>query len=150
MTPEAITADDSLLQKLQKEDAVVFEKGLPGFPNEKKFVLLQNPKERPFIWMQSSTNPELCFIVTSPFIFFPEYLPDVSDDDLAEIGSPTMNELMLVTIVWFKTTSALPEVHTNLKAPIVINLKNFKARQTILNNESMYSERAIYRMKKED
>jgi flagellar assembly factor FliW len=146
MTPQILPVTDRIFKELQKQDAVSFDDGIPGFPNEKKFVLLQNPEERPFIWMQSVTNPKLCFIVTSPFTLFPEYLPDVPDDELAGIGSPNSTELMLLTIVKF-VNSKSPEVHTNLKAPVIINLKKLQGRQVILNNESIYSERAVYRMK---
>jgi flagellar assembly factor FliW len=148
MTPQLSPAIDRVLKDLQKQDAVCFQNGIPGFPEEKKFVLLQNPEERPFIWMQSTTNPELCFIVTSPFIFFPEYRPDVPDDELTTIGSPSLSELMLLTIVQV-VNSKPPEVRTNLKAPIIINLKNFAGSQVIVANESMYSERAVYKVKSE-
>jgi len=148
MTPQPSPAVDKIVRVLQNQDAVVFQNGLPGFPDEKRFVLLQNPEEKPFIWMQSTANPNLCFIVTSPFLFFPEYRPDVPDEELVGIGSPSLNELMLLTIIKIVNNST-PELHTNLKAPIIINLKDFKGSQVIVSNEAMYSERAVYSVKPE-
>jgi flagellar assembly factor FliW len=136
----------SLLERVKPENAVHFENGLPGFPGETQFVVLQNPEDRPFAWMQSLKTPSLVFVVTGPFSLFPDYRPDVSDNDLAALGSPKEDEILLLSILKVLPVEP-PEIHTNLKAPIVINLRTLRARQVILLNESMYSEKAVYRVK---
>jgi flagellar assembly factor FliW len=144
--PSPKSAFDALIERVKPENAVRFENGLPGFPGETAFVILQNPDDRPFAWMQSLKTPNLVFVVTAPFSLFPDYRPDVSDNDLKAVGSPSQEEILLLSILKVINNEP-PEVHTNLKAPILINLRTLQARQVILVNESMFSEKAVYRVK---
>ncbi|MBI4024649.1 MAG: flagellar assembly protein FliW [Verrucomicrobia bacterium] len=146
MSSQVSSNFEALLKRVAPENVVRFEHGLPGFPTDKQFVLLQNPDERPFVWLQSLNTPELAFVATSPFVLFPEYRPDVPEQDLAAIDTPSSEETLILSLVRI-FNSVPPELHTNLKAPIVINFRTFAARQVILANEAMYSEKAIYRVK---
>ncbi len=143
MTAQSFPKLAQLLQKVAPSNIVRFHHGLPGFPGEDEFVIMQSPENRPLAWLQSMKSPDLAFVVTSPFVLFPEYRPDVPDEDIAEIGSPPLDQILVLTIVKL-VNSTPPELHTNLKAPLIINLLTFQARQAILVNESMYSERAVY------
>lgn len=134
------------IQETSNENAAYFKEGLPGFPNEKHFVILQRPEERPFAWMKSTKSPEVAFVVTSPFGLYPDYKPDVSDHDLAAIGSPNPADVLVLTIVRVFNTSPI-ELHMNLKAPLIVNTKSLEARQVILKNESEFSERFIFQIK---
>lgn len=146
MTPQPPKASDNPLSRVPPENVVHFQGGLPGFCDEKQFVILQNPEERPLAWMRSIGTPALAFVVISPFAIFPDYRPDVPDHELVEIGSPPLEEILVLSIL--RVISAQPpELHTNLKAPIIINLRTLAAGQVILANESMYSEHAVYRVK---
>ena len=46
------------------DDADIFEfpAGLPGFEAEQRFLCIERPALRPVAFLQSVTNPELCFI----------------------------------------------------------------------------------------
>ena len=146
MTSKVSSGIEEFLKRVTPKDTLFFPNGLPGFPEETKFVLLQNPEEKPFAWLQSLTTAGLAFVVTSPFVLFPEYRPDVPETDLAALGSPGLEDILLLTILRVINSNP-PEIHTNLKAPIIINLRSLASRQVILANESMYSERAVYRVK---
>ncbi|MDD2708757.1 MAG: flagellar assembly protein FliW [Verrucomicrobiae bacterium] len=146
MTSQNSSAFDELLKRVTPQSTLTFALGLPGFPDETRFVLLQNPEERPFAWLQSLKTASLSFVVTSPFVLFPEYRPDVPDFDLTALDSPPQEDTLILCII--KVVQTTPtELHTNLKAPLVINLRTLTGRQVILNNEAMYSEIAIYRVK---
>ncbi len=145
MTAQSFLQFSKLLHKITPTNVVRFKHGLPGFPHEMEFVLMQNPEDKPLAWLQSLKTPDLAFVVTSPFFLFPEYRPDIPEDDLMEIGSPPLDQVLVVSILKL-INSTPPELHTNLKAPIIINLLSFQAQQSILANESMYSERAVYRI----
>jgi flagellar assembly factor FliW len=137
---------EEFLKRVTPQSTIFFPSGLPGFPEETRFVLLQNAEERPFAWLQSLKTADLAFVVTSPFSLFPEYRPDVPDTDLAAIDSPASEDTLVLCILRVMDGDH-PEFHTNLKAPVVINLRSLVGRQVILANESMYSERAVYRIK---
>ncbi len=143
MTPHSLPSFSRLLQKVTPQNVVHFKYGLPGFPEEKEFVIMQSPEDKPLAWLQSLNTADLAFVITSPFVLFPEYRPDVPDEDIAEIGSPPLDQVLVLSILKLVNTTP-PQLYTNLKAPIVVNILNFQARQAILVNESMYSERAVY------
>jgi flagellar assembly factor FliW len=125
MSTQPPVASQGFLDRIKQQDAVEFPHGIPGFPAERKFVLLQNPDEKPFIWMQSLQRKDLAFVVTSPFVLFPEYRPDVPSEDLEALENPTESELLVLTIVSIISTKP-PLIHANLKAPLVINLKTHR------------------------
>ena len=53
--------------------------GMLGFPDKKKFVILQHKDNSPFFWYQSVDDPKLAFVITNPFIFKPDYQIDLED-----------------------------------------------------------------------
>ena len=149
MPTQNLSASGDLLSRVTEDNVVVFKKGLPGFPNDTRFVIIQNPSIRPFAWLQSLDTPDLAFVITSPFAFFPDYRPDVPDHELTALGSPPHEQVLILSIV--RVINSLPtELHMNLKAPLVANLLTLSASQVILTNEAMYSERATYRIKAEE
>ncbi|MBS4162254.1 flagellar assembly protein FliW, partial [Klebsiella pneumoniae] len=56
--------------QIQEEQMILFANGLPGFSDEKKFVILPLSEDSPFVVLQSAETAELAFIVASPFVFF--------------------------------------------------------------------------------
>ena len=104
--------------------------GVLGFPKESKFVLLEyNP---PFSWLQSIENADLAFVVVNAAEFGEEYqisLP-VGDPDLDMLKDDSVAILNLVTVRPDPTQTTV-----NLKAPIVVCLKNMKGKQVILDDE---------------
>ena len=100
--------------------------GFPGFQN---YVLLEY--NTPFSWLQSSENPELAFVVVNAAEFGDGYrfpLP-IGDRDL-ELASD--DDVAIVNIVTVRPDPSLTTV--NLKAPVIVNLKNMRGRQLVLDN----------------
>lgn len=149
MLTNTLQKSENPLSRVTEDNVVFFQKGIPGFPYDQRYIIIQNPGIRPFAWLQSLDTPALAFAITSPFGFFPEYRPDVSDADLASIASPPLDHILLLSIV--KIVNSKPiELHMNLKAPLIINAASLAACQVILANESIYSEKAVYRLKPEE
>ena len=46
--------------------------GLLGFERVKDYLLIANPGEEPFEWLQAKNNPALAFVVIDPFIVLSE------------------------------------------------------------------------------
>ncbi len=113
-----------------------FDYGIPGFPESKQFVLL-NDKEKedgPFYWLQSVNNGETAFAVASPFLFYPSYQPKVSDDDVNyAIGTTNPDDITVLNIMVIPDNAG--DTTINLKAPVLINLQNNKGAQFIIENE---------------
>lgn len=130
--------------EVNEEEILHFASGIPGFPKEKKFVLL--PLEDTGLdVMQSTDTPEIAFIVTDPFLFFPNYDFKLEDPvvDQLELGAAEDVSVYIILTVRdpFEITTA------NLQAPVIINTKNRKAKQVVLNDGSYNTRHPLFGQK---
>jgi flagellar assembly factor FliW len=124
--------------EVEETEFIHFEHGIPGFIEEKDFILLPMDVESPFFIMQSKQTPELGFVVTNPFHFFKDYEFDLLEHDKESLEIKNETDIQLFTILSVK--EPFSETTANLKAPIVINISSKLAKQVILNDTS-YSAR---------
>ena len=71
-----------------------FKEGIPAFEKEHEFLLIPFEDDSPFFFMQSLKSPDLAFLVTSPFIFFPDYSFEIDDDIMNEFDIKAQEDLM--------------------------------------------------------
>jgi flagellar assembly factor FliW len=83
---------------IQENQIVHFPRGLYGFEDRREYALLDSTSP-PFFWLQSLEDPELAFIAINPYIVARDYVLDISEDDLAAIGSPEPDNLLVFAIV---------------------------------------------------
>jgi len=115
--------------------------GMLGFPDKKRFVILQHKENSPFFWYQSVDDPTLAFVITSPFPFKPDYEVDM-DDVLKEMSwneGREDNNLVLYVIVNIPKGSP-DKMTANLIGPILINNRSLQAVQMVISN-SLYSHK---------
>ncbi|MBO1511744.1 flagellar assembly protein FliW [Metabacillus bambusae] len=117
---------------VKEDDFIHFETGIPGFSDEKKFILLPLDKESPFMIMQSQKTPELGFVVVNPFLFFQDYEFELQDNDKEVLKITSEEDIQIITILTVKDPFA--ESTANLQAPIIVNQHKNIAKQIILNN----------------
>jgi flagellar assembly factor FliW len=115
--------------EIQEDQILTFPEGLPGFPEQRRFVLLDLQQGSPLKFLQSVDDPDLSFLVAEPLTFFPEYRVLVRPEDLAPIALDAPERGIVVTIV--SVPSDFKEATVNLKAPVVINPERSLARQVI-------------------
>lgn len=117
----------------EEENIVVFEKPLLGFDDLREFVLVELEQNSMFSLLQSIEEKAIGFVVVSPFSVREDYEINIDDVTVNELGIESAEDVAIVNTV---TLSAIPEkITTNLRAPIVINIKNNKGKQIILNND---------------
>ena len=124
--------------EIKEEDTLFFPYGLPGFPDETNFVYLPYSKESPFAFLQSLKDPDLAFTVVNPFIFLNDYSFNLEDQILSEMDILESEPPQVMNIV--RIPENAEEMTANLVAPLIINWRNRKARQVLLEN-SPYSVR---------
>ncbi|WP_269432672.1 flagellar assembly protein FliW [Effusibacillus lacus] len=107
-----------------------FDKGLPGFPEEKQFVLLSHGEGSPFVILQSTGNLEVAFILISPFTVMPHYEIQITDSVKQELKIQETEDVQVWSIVVLR--EPISESTVNLKAPVILNTKMNKAQQVIL------------------
>ena len=110
--------------------------GLLGFETVKRFVLLANPKEDPFIWLQMLEGPRKSFLLVSPFLVMPDYQPDIPTDDVEFLELTEPADALVFNIC---TLRGPGRATINLKGPIVINRHTMIGKQVIPNNAAHYA-----------
>jgi flagellar assembly factor FliW len=110
--------------------------GLLGFEKVKNYVLLANPQEEPFLWLQMLDAARKAFLVVSPFFVMPDYQPDIPADDVEFLGLAEPTDALVYNIC---TLRGPGKATINLKGPVVINRHTLIGKQVIPNNAMKYA-----------
>ena len=124
--------------EITEEDILRFPLGIPGFLNEKEFVLLPHGTDSPFSFLQSVKEPNLSFLLVDPFAFYKDY-EFVLDETLAKEMELTEDNPPRVWVI-ATIKENIRDMTVNLLAPIILNTKKREGRQIILE-QSPYSIR---------
>lgn len=123
------------LQEKGQQHLIRLPLGLLGFEDIKDYVLLSNPGEEPFLWLQVLNNPSLAFLVLSPFAVLPDYSPDIAAEDAQFLQIRDAADALIFNIVTMRGQNAT----LNLKGPIVLNRHTLVGKQVIPVNAAEYS-----------
>ena len=107
-------------------------KGLLGFENRTEFVLIQHRPDTAFRWLQSREDPDLAFVVVDPSDFYCDYAIEISDADAGALDLTSEKDALVMAIVTISNQGK--EVTANLAAPIVMNSKELRGMQIILQD----------------
>ena len=103
--------------EIAEDRVITFEKGLLGFPERKRFCLLEPGEDACFFWLQSLDDPALAFVVTDPALFVPEYAVPIRKEQLESLSMTNLDDAQVFVIV-NKVDGFLTG---NLQGPLVIN-----------------------------
>lgn len=123
-------------------DVITFPEGLLGFNELRQFVLLDDPTDEIFAWLQSCEEPGIAFPILEPELFTASYDVTLSkhDLDLLKLSSQLgVRYFSIITIPQDPT-----QMTANLKAPIVINVAQRIARQVVLQDNSLAIREPIF------
>ncbi|MGI6574701.1 MAG: flagellar assembly protein FliW [bacterium] len=112
---------------------ISFPVGLPGFPEQRRFVIIKRRQEMPIAWLQSVDDGNLTFAVADPGDFITAYQPRFGQGDLVGLGLKSLDEAMLLAILVLSSDPY--EITANLQAPVVINPVKKLGAQLILAEE---------------
>lgn len=132
-----IAAESPTLATMEvgRENIVHLPLGLFGFESIKDYVLLTEPGQEPFRWLQVLNDPSLAFLVVPPFAVLPEYSPQISPEDTRILGLVRPADALLYNIVTLRGSRAT----VNLKGPIVVNRYTLRGKQVVISNAAGYS-----------
>ena len=125
-----------------------FPQGILGFDFIKKFIIMDTEDEgSPFKWMQAFNEKNLAFVIIRPLDFMEEYELVISQNDLDEVKSESIDELITFAIV---TIPENPQDMTaNLQGPIIINpIKRIGKQAISLSDRYTVRHNIIDEMKK--
>lgn len=127
---------------IRKEDTITFSQGLIGFPDLRRFVLVDHPGGGPFRWLQAIDQPGTAFAVTDPLIFFPDYRVPVPLESLKDIKiTDPADGVVVVILVVPRDPWA---ISANLQGPVVINTKERLGMQIVLNVPEYTTKHLIF------
>ncbi len=120
--------------EVEESSILNFEDGIPGFENVKKYVVFDNGDQAgPFKWLQGVDNPELAFAVVDPFSVKTDYDINISDETVRRLDIKKVEEVKVYSIV--VVPEDVSKISMNLKAPIILNTKNNKGAQVVLDTD---------------
>ena len=129
--------------EVEEEKIVTFENGIPAFEDEREFVIFPYDEESPYYFMQSLKSPELAFILTIPFLFFPDYQIEIDDATIKELEISNQDSVTLYSLVTIPNGS-VRYMTTNLLAPVVLNTDNMKAKQLVMEKSNYKTKHRLF------
>jgi len=111
--------------------SVTFPRGLIGFPDARRFILLEPRGRAPVAWLQSIDVPELAFPVVDGACIDPSY-PQPAPPELARAAGLGATELALMVIV--AATGHQRSLVANMLAPLVVDLESRTGAQVVLDH----------------
>lgn len=131
---------------IDEKKIIAFPEGLPGFEEEKEFVIINNEdEENPFCWLQSVKNPDLAFVIVDPFFVFSDYSVDLSETVQEKLKIKDEKDVAVYSIV--VVPEDLKKMTANLLGPIVINVRERLGKQVILDDPRYTTKHYIFPQK---
>jgi flagellar assembly factor FliW len=130
------------LVELKSEDVLTLNEGLLGFQDLRQFVLLDDPNDDIFAWLQSCEVPSIAFPVLEPELFGHKYNVSFNRTDLESLKLQAGQAPAFLSIITIPDDPT--QMTANVKAPIVINLEHKIARQCVLQDNNLAIKEPIF------
>ena|SRR5215470_13228399 len=119
-----------------------FPTGLLGFPDVNEYVLLDMEPDLPFKCLQAAKGHDLAFVVMNPFMLIPDYQISLDEHDLRDLDVHDQKDLCCLAILTIPHYA--PERTTaNLQGPILVNTKNYWAKQLTLVQSPYHTRHSL-------
>lgn len=128
--------------KIEENDIIAFEEGIVGFNSLKKFVILDDPNDEIFAWLQSCDTPDIAFPVLEPELFNQNYKLNLTKSDLEALKLQKNETTVVFSIVTIPDDPT--QMTANMKAPVVINKKLRLGRQCVLQDNNLAIRELIF------
>ncbi|WP_219834399.1 flagellar assembly protein FliW [Paenibacillus sp. R14(2021)] len=123
-----------------------FAQGLPGFEEQKSFVIIAPENDRPFAFLQSTQDEKLSFIISDPFLFYPDYDFELPESAVAELQITGTEQVLVRSII--SVSKGLETATINLVAPVVINQDNCEGKQVVLGRSTYMARHPLFTKEK--
>jgi len=128
--------------EIKEENIIEFPNGVPGFEQEKEFVLLEIDEQGTYSSLQSVNQPGIALVVTNPYLFFSDYEFDLDHNTINLLQIKSNEDVMVLSVLTLK--DPFIDSTANLQAPIIINYKTNKAKQLILNDSNFQTKQPLF------
>ena len=114
--------------QIAEDRVITFPKGLLGFPQAKRYCLLEPGDDACFFWLQSLDDPGLAFVVTDPALFVQDYSVPIRPEQMTEMSLTRLQDAQVFVIV----NKVESQLTGNLQGPLVINTLTREGEQMVL------------------
>ncbi len=116
----------------EEKEMLFLPKGILGFSQLSKYVIIEKDEHNPFKWLQSVEDSSIAFVIVDPALFFPNFKLEVNEKELEELNFQQMKELVTYLVVTVPPDPS--QISANLLGPLVINSKKRIAKQVVMPN----------------
>src|SRR5699024_1142448 len=127
--------------EIDENKIITFSQGLPGFPDEREFAILDLPGNEVFHVLQSLNIPEIAFIITNPYHFRKDYSFNLDHNFLDSMSIEKPEDVAVFVIVTIREPFSKSTL--NLKAPIIVHAEKKEGKQFILNTDQYATKTPI-------
>ena len=128
--------------EVKNKNQISFPEGLLGFSDLKVFVFLDDSDDEVFVWLQSCENPKIVFPVIEPELFDSSYKFNLSKYDLGVLQATSEESCYCFVIVTIPDDPI--QMTANMKAPIIINVREQIGKQCVLQNTHLAIRESIF------
>ncbi len=116
------------------ESIITFPAGLTGFEEARQFILVHEATgaEVASYTLQSVENPALAFQIIDPTGVGLNYELALTDAESAALGTPAIDDVAVMLILYRQDDSGTPRIGANLRAPLLINTRMRVGLQKII------------------
>ena len=129
--------------EVEDEKVIHFPEGIPAFEQEHEFVIIPYDEESPYVFLQSLKTPDLAFLMTMPFIFFPDYEFELDDENQQKLGLERQEDMLLYVLLTIPQ-GRVQDMTANLMAPLVINTANQQGCQLVLEHSPYQTKHRLF------
>ncbi len=129
--------------EVEEEKIVHFKDGIPAFEEEHEFIIVPYDSESPYYFMQSLATPDLAFLITVPFIFFPDYEFELDDVVQHELDIKEQDDMLIYVLITIPG-GKIEDMTANLMAPVVLNKENMQAKQVVLDRSRYTTKHRLF------
>jgi flagellar assembly factor FliW len=106
-----------------------------GFSGLRRFALVRIVEDGTICDLRSLEDPDVRFVVVRAGDFFAEYAPEIEDEIVDALGVEEAADVLPLVVV---TLGSQPtDATANLRAPVLVNHRNRRAMQVILDDAEL-------------
>lgn len=129
--------------EISSDEIIQFPEGILGFPELRRYCLVDPGDDTLILWLQSLEDANVAFPVLEPKIFKSDYVVKLSAQELKQLKLENINQSIVFSIL--TVPRDVSQMTANLKAPIVINLRDQVGRQVVLQENEYTLKHLMFR-----
>ncbi|UCC43452.1 MAG: flagellar assembly protein FliW [Candidatus Zixiibacteriota bacterium] len=130
--------------EVPRDKLITMERPILGFESLKRFCLVEVEELKPFLWLQSTDQTKVAFLVVNPAVICPDYRIEINSNEIAELQVSNAESVETYVIVTIPDDPRRMSV--NLQGPVLINSENNRAKQLVLVNSGYEVQQSVLEM----